>query len=173
MIWETRVRYVTPPYFWFAIWNAGNIWDQGAEMDLIESFGYDNTPKGGGKNFAGAFWHSNTVGGSDRLPYDDWEKDMKACGITDFKADEYHTWTVAYDKNNSYAIYVDGTKVQDGKAPYWWTVHTKKGGTPINMSFIFDGTWGSTTVKSVDHSLPASALKDCYYEWQYSRVYLR
>jgi len=26
IVWETRVRYVTPPYFWFAIWTAGNKW---------------------------------------------------------------------------------------------------------------------------------------------------
>jgi hypothetical protein len=26
IVWETRVRYVTPKYFWFAIWTAGNKW---------------------------------------------------------------------------------------------------------------------------------------------------
>ena len=26
IVWETRVRYVTPPYFWFALWTAGNKW---------------------------------------------------------------------------------------------------------------------------------------------------
>jgi hypothetical protein len=26
IVWETRVRMVTPKYFWFAIWTAGNKW---------------------------------------------------------------------------------------------------------------------------------------------------
>lgn len=24
LLWETRVRYLTPPYFWFALWTSGN-----------------------------------------------------------------------------------------------------------------------------------------------------
>ena len=63
IIWETRVRYVTPPYFWFAIWNSGNVRNQGAEMDLVESFGYDNGSNG--TNYLGNYWHSNSVSGSD------------------------------------------------------------------------------------------------------------
>jgi hypothetical protein len=64
IVWETRVRCVTPPYYWFGIWTAGDKWRwdggaQGAEMDLIESFGYDNG--GGNTNYDAHFWHSNTV----------------------------------------------------------------------------------------------------------------
>ena len=51
IVWETRVRYITPPYFWFAIWTAGNKWNNGAEQDLVESFGYDNG--GGNTNYDG------------------------------------------------------------------------------------------------------------------------
>jgi hypothetical protein len=40
------------------------------------------------------------------------------------------------------------------------------------MTFLFDGGWGHTQVKSVDHPLPASAFDGKYYEWNYSRVYL-
>ena len=40
------------------------------------------------------------------------------------------------------------------------------------MTFLFDGGWGHTQVKSVDHPLPASAFVGKYYEWNYSRVYL-
>jgi hypothetical protein len=41
------------------------------------------------------------------------------------------------------------------------------------MSFLFDGTWGNTQVSSVNNSLAASALAGMYYEWDYSRVYLK
>ena len=41
IIWETKVRYVTPPYFWFSLWTVGNQWNKGAEHDLIESYGED------------------------------------------------------------------------------------------------------------------------------------
>ena len=26
IVWETRVRYKTPPYCWFALWTAGRKW---------------------------------------------------------------------------------------------------------------------------------------------------
>lgn len=90
ILWETRVRYVTPPYFWFAIWNAGIKWNHGAEIDLVESFGYDN---GGGKtNFDGRFWHSNFIGGPDQVKYDEWNEGMAASGIKSFDGSEYHIW---------------------------------------------------------------------------------
>jgi len=171
IIWETRVRYVTPPYFWFAIWNSGNQWNQGAEMDLVESFGYDNG--GGNTNYVGRYWHSNTVNGTDQVNYSNWGNGMSASGLASFDATQYHIWTLAYYKDNTYALYIDGTKVQYGNAPYWWTYGATSTGTPINMSFLFDGTWGSRTVASTNHSLAASALSGTYYEWNYSRVYLR
>ena len=80
---------------------------------------------------------------------------------------------LAYYKDNTYAFYVDGTKVQYGNAPYWWTQHAISTNPPINMSFLFDATWGSRTIASTNHSLASSALTGCYYEWNYSRVYLR
>jgi len=171
VVWETRVRYVTPPYFWFAIWNSGNQWSNGAEMDLIESFGYDNG--GGSTNFLGKYWHSNSVNGSDKVSYGSWGNGMSSVGITNFDATQYHIWTLAYYKDNTYAFYVDGVRVQYGASPYYWTYGATSGGTPINMSFLFDGTWGSTSIPSVNHSLAASALSGTYYEWNYSRVYLR
>jgi hypothetical protein len=42
------------------------------------------------------------------------------------------------------------------------------------MVFLFDPGWGHTKVKSVDvKDLPAEKFRDFYYEWDYSRVYLR
>jgi hypothetical protein len=171
MIWETRVRYITPPYFWLAIWTAGNQWNKGAEMDVVESFGYDNTPAAGDTNFDGRFWHSDVVGGTHTVNYSNWASGMSASGISSYDATQYHVWTWYYGKDNTYKAYVDGIMIQSGTVN--WTLSGILGGTPINMSFLFDGTWGNTQVSSVNNSLAASALAGMYYEWDYSRVYLK
>jgi len=171
LVWETRVRYVTPPYFWFAIWTAGNVWNHGAEMDVIESFGFDNG--GTNTNYDGRFWHSDVVGGTSTTHYhSNWPKGMKSRGIAAFDASQWHTWTWLYRKDNTFVAYVDGIAVQDGTL--YWTYGAKADGKPIDMSFLFDGTWGSTNVSGVaKKTLPASALAGKFYEWDYSRVYLR
>jgi hypothetical protein len=140
-------------------------------MDLIESFGYDNG--GGYTNYVGRYWHSNSVSGTDQVDYSNWGNGMSASGITSYDATQYHIWTMAYYKDNTYAFYVDGTRVQYGSGAYNWTVGAAPTGTAINMSFLFDASWGHTQVGSVNHSLAASALSGCYYEWNYSRIYLR
>ncbi len=169
LIWETRVRYVTPPYFWFALWTAGNKWDRGAEMDVIESFGYDNG--GGATNFDGRYWHSDVVGGTSTTDYANWGAAMGSHGIKNFDASRYHTWTWLYRADDTYAAYVDGIEVQKGTVH--WTLSGRADGTPLDMDFLFDAGWGHTQVGSVNHSLPASAFEGKYYEWDYSRVYLR
>lgn len=168
LLWETRVRYVTPPYFWFALWTSGNEWNQGAEMDLIESFGFDNG--GGFTNFDGHLWHCNSFG-TDNVDFSSWPAGMAAAGITSYDATQYHIWQWLYRKDDSYQAFVDGIEVQSGTV--YWTLGDGLGGQPINMSFIFDAGWGHNQVASVDHSLPASALTNVYYEFDYSRVYLR
>jgi hypothetical protein len=176
LVWETRVRYVTPPYFWFAVWTAGNKWKwdggaQGAEQDLIESFGYDNG--GGFTNYDGRFWHSNSVAtpGKDTVDYGDWGKTMSKSGIKSYDATQYHIWTWQYKKDNTYAMYVDGIKVQSG-SDYHWTYGGKPTDEPIDMDFLFDAGWGHTQIGSVNKPLPASAFTGKFYEWNYSRVYL-
>ena len=175
IVWETRVRYDPPPYFWFAIWTAGNKWSgdggsQGAEQDLVESFGYDN---GGPTNFDGRYWHSNAVATplKDAYPYADWAKTMAARGIKAFDARQYHVWTWVYRRDDTYAMFVDGREVQHG-TDYHWTFGDRAGGEPIDMDFLFDAGWGHTQVTGVDHPLPASAFAGKFYEWNYSRVYL-
>jgi hypothetical protein len=177
IVWETRVRYVTPPYFWFAIWTAGDKWKwdkgaQGAEQDLVESFGYDN---GGPKftNFDGRFWHSNAVATplKDTIDYADWGKTMARQGIKNYDAAQYHIWTWQYKTDGTYAMYVDGTKVQGG-SNYYWTFGNKAGDDPLDMFFLFDGGWGHTQVSGVNKPLPASEFAGKFYEWNYSRVYL-
>jgi hypothetical protein len=168
IVWETRVRYVVPPYFWFAIWNAGNQWSHGAEIDLIESFGYDNG--GGHTNYDGRYWHSAGPGASTTVDYKNWAEGMASCGITSYDASQWHTWTWLYRTDDTYATYVDGIQVQSGTVH--WTRASILNGTPIDMDFIFDGTWGHTKIPSVNKPLPASAFAGKFYEWDYSRVYL-
>lgn len=169
LLWETRVRYVTPPYFWFAIWTSGNKWDGGGEMDVVESFGYDNG--GGNTNYDGRYWHSNSVGGQDDTDYGNWGNGMSSSGVDDFDATQYHVWQWAYNRDDTYQVFMDGIQVQSGTLH--WTLSGTPGGEPINMSFLFDAGWGHTQVGSVDHTLNASDFDGKFYEWDYSRVYLR
>ena len=168
VIWETRVRMVTPPYFWFSIWAAGDDWDEGAEMDVVESFGFDND---GFTNFQGAYWHANSVGGVDGDAYDNWPASMSAHGITSYDASQYHVWTWWYRKDNTYSAYVDGIEVNRGTIE--WTRSGDSDAAATNIHFLFDGGWGHTKVESVNHELAASELVGTYYEWDYSRVYLK
>jgi hypothetical protein len=170
LIWETRVRYETPPYFWFSLWTSGNRWDRGAEMDVVESFGFDNG--GSDTNYDGGFWHSSVVGGTSETNYHrSWPAAMASYGIVNYDASEYHTWTWVYETDNTFVAYNDGKVVQRGSIH--WTLGAKPGVVPIDMSFIFDGAWGHTDIDSVDKTLPVSELAGKYYEWDYSRVYLR
>lgn len=184
IVWETKVRYKTPPYFWFSLWTDGNKWRwdngaRGAEHDLIESYGEDYKSEGAGTasgndNFDGHLWHSNSVAGSDTVNYFTgawWGQAMADQKIKAYDASLYHIWTWVYKKDNSYAMYVDGAKVQSGTG-YYWTFGNRVTDAPINMSFRFDGGWGHCSVRQVDKPLPASALAGTFYEYAYSRVYL-
>lgn len=169
IIWETRVRYEVPPYFWFALWTSGRIWRRGAEVDVVESFGYDNGL--GRTNFDGRYWHVGSVGGSDAISFKDWSRGMSKAGITDFDASAYHVWTLVYRTDDSYAVFMDGKQVQNGSIH--WTVGGKRGAEVLDLRFLFDGSWGHTKIASVNRPLPASAFEGKYYDWDYSRVYLR
>lgn len=172
IVWETRVRMVTPPYFWFAIWAAGQQWSDGAEMDVVESFGWDNG--GGSTNFDGRYWHSDCVGGTNTLVPNfvwDWPGGMASVGVDTYDASEYHIWTWHYRKDDTYDVYVDGVRVQSGTLR--WTLGGTSNGTPLSVYFLFDGGFGHTQIDSVNRSLPASDLTDTYYDWDYSRVYLK
>lgn len=169
ILWETRVRYVTPKYFWFALWNAGNKWDKGAEFDVVESFGYDNG--GGNTNYDGRYWHADPVGGTSTTDYSNWGNGMAKRGFSNFDATQYHTWSMLYRTDNTYSFYLDGIEVQSGTMP--WTLGAGAGGEPIDFHFLFDAGWGHTQVGSVNKSMPASELAGKNYEFDYSRVYER
>ena len=144
---------------------------QGAEQDLIESFGYDNG--GGNTNYDGRFWHSNAVASPSKDDWNfwDWGGTMAARGVKSYDASQYHIWTWVYKKDNTYAMYVDGIRVQGGK-DYYWTFGNKAGDEPIDMDFLFDAGWGHNQIGSVNKELPASAFAGKFYEFNYSRVYL-
>ena len=139
-------------------------------MDLIESFGYDNG--GGYTNYNGRYWHSSVVGGTSETNYhSSWDAGMASYGITEYDASEYHTWAWLYRTDDTFESYVDGTLVQRGTLE--WTYGATEDGEPIDMSFIFDGAWGHTEITSVNRTLAVSEFDGKYYEWDYSRVYLR
>ncbi len=170
IIWETRVRYVTPKYFWFALWTSGNIWHSGAEQDLMESFGYLNPD--GSTNYDGRYWHADAVPrDTQAVTYSNWGLSMAAVGVPPFDAAQYHIWTWVYKQDGSWAMYVDGIQVQRG-VPYAWTLSAMPDGQPVDLDFIFDAGWGHNSVASVKHTMPISELNGCFYEWNYSRVYL-
>ena len=126
---------------------------------------------GSSTNYNGRFWHSNSVGGHDAVDYTSWSAGMASRGITSYDATQWHVWTWLYRKDNTYSAYVDGVEVQNGTVN--WTLSCLPEGTPIDMDFLFDATWGHVKVPGVNKSLASSALAGTYYEWDYSRVYLR
>lgn len=169
IIWETRLRYVTPRYFWVALWTSVSNWTNGAEMDVMESFG---TVSGGFNNADGKYWHSGVIGGTNNVSYTNWNEAMADVGVTGFNAALPHVWTWHYKPDNTYAVYMDGILVQSGTVN--WTQGGVSGAGVQDMSFLFDGGWGHTVVSQLqDKRLPVAELAGTYYEWDYSRVYLK
>lgn len=166
VVWETRVRIPTPlPAYWFALWTAGNQWNGGAEMDLVEAFGASHI-------FANAF-HSDSVGGTNNINYSSWPTALTRAGVPEGAARdlrEWHVWTWLYREDNSYEAYYDGHRVQYGTIE--WTNGGTENGAPIDMRFLFDFGWGHTDIADVNITLPASQFP-MQYEIDYSRVYLR
>ena len=167
ILWETRVRMPTPlAAYWFALWTAGNQWNKGAEMDVLESFGTPNIYP------PPTAFHVNSVGGKDNIDYSSWPNGLDAAGVPANGRDltQYHVWTWLYSKDDSYKVYYDGVVVQTGSIH--WTLGGGSGGQTIDMDFLFDFGWGHTQISDVNISLPAASFP-LTYEIDYSRVYLR
>ncbi|MET0386136.1 MAG: hypothetical protein ABW321_09275 [Polyangiales bacterium] len=166
ILWETRVRMPVPrPGFWFALWTAGNRWEQGAEMDVLEAFGAPHLVDA-------KVFHINSVGGKDRIDYANWFRGLEAAGVPSSNWDlrRFHIWTWVYKRDDTYEVYYDGKLAQHGTIH--WTVGGAEGGPQIDMSFLFDFAWGHTKVGDVNVALPATSFP-ITYEIDYSRVYLR
>jgi hypothetical protein len=149
------------------LWTAGQKWNQGAEMDVVESFG---TPAiGPGAN---AF-HVNSVGGRDKHAFKSWISELTALGVTAADRDlaDWHVFSWVYLRDDTYHVYFDDHLVQEGTL--LWTLGGTTTGEELNMSFLFDLAWGHTQVSDVNLSLPVSDEPIGTYELDYSRVYLR
>lgn len=165
IVWETRVRMPeTMRGYWFALWTAGNRWNRGAEMDVIESFGTQYVK--------GDAFHSDAVGGTNLINYRDWFRALSYVGLSEPERQlrDWHTWTWIYFANDNYAIYCDGYLVQAGVIH--WTLSGVPDGEPLTMSFLFDFSWGHTQVSDVNVELPSSAF-NLTYEIAYSRIWIR
>ncbi|MDF3057784.1 MAG: hypothetical protein K0R17_1999 [Rariglobus sp.] len=169
IIWETQMRYVTPRYFWTCLWATVSDWSAGAEMDVFESFG---VVSGSFDNADGKYWHSNVIGGTDDVDYTNWNEAMAEQGVTNFNAAQAHTWTWHYKADDTFAVYVDGILVQSGSVH--WTSGGAAGAAAQDMTFQYDAGWGHTTVVQLrDKTLPIAELVGKYFEWNYSRVYMK
>jgi hypothetical protein len=163
------MRYVTPRYFWTCLWATVSDWSAGAEMDVFESFG---VVSGSFDNADGKYWHSNVIGGTDDVDYTNWNEAMAEQGVTNFNAAQAHTWTWHYKADDTFAVYVDGILVQSGSVH--WTSGGAAGAAAQDMTFQYDAGWGHTTVVQLrDKTLPIAELVGKYFEWNYSRVYMK
>ena len=175
ILWETRVRYVPPKYFWYSHWIDGEVWHK-VEIDVVEAFGFDNG--GDSTNYDGHLWHSAIGIGTKpednkaAVKYGSWGKTMASVGVTQYDASQYHVWTLLYRADNTVSITVDGIEVQSGSLN--WTVGGTADAEPMkNVFFLFDATWGHKSIASVKKKMPVSELDGKFFEFDYSRVYLR
>jgi hypothetical protein len=167
LLWETRARIVTPrPGFWFALWTAGNQWNKGAEMDVLETYGAPHLGPGA------TSFHVNSVGGDDRIDYANWPGGLAAAGVPQSACnlEQWHVWTWVYQRDDTYKVLYDGHVAQQGTLH--WTFGAGPEGPPIDLRFLFDFTWGNTDLPEVNLTLPVANLP-ITYELDYSRVYLR
>lgn len=176
ILWETRVRYVPPKYFWYSHWIDGEAWHK-VEIDVVESFGYDNGNDA--TNYDGRFWHSAIGLGKTptdnfrAVKYGSWGNGMRSVGVPmPYDAGKYHIWSMLYRADNTVEIYVDGLKVQYGSLN--WTVGGAANAEPMKkVFFLFDATWGNKAIPSVNKTMSVGELKGKFFEFDYSRVYLR
>src|SRR6185369_8559921 len=105
VLWETRVRMPVPvAAYWFALWAAGEQWNAGAEVDVLESFGSANVYP------PPTAFMANARGGTTTVDYTSWPTGLDAAGVPTNDRDlrEYHVWSWLYRKDDSYVVYFDG-----------------------------------------------------------------
>lgn len=178
ILWETRVRYVPPKYFWYSHWIDGEVWHK-IEIDVVESFGFDNGNNA--TNYDGRFWHSEIGIGkapaaSDNrkdVKYGSWANTMKTMKVPmPYDASQYHVWSMLYRADNTISLCVDGREVQSGLLN--WTVGGAAAAEPMkNVFFLFDATWGHRKIESLNKTMSVRGFDGKFFEFDYSRVYLR
>jgi hypothetical protein len=167
VLWETRVRMPVPlAAYWLALWASGKQWNEGASMNVLQSFGTPNVYP------PPTAFHVNSVGGTDTIDYSSWPAGLDAAGVPAGGRDlrEWHVFTWLYRADDTYVVFFDGYLVQSG------SVHWTLGGDPaaevIDVNFLFDFGWGHTQLADMNISLLAADFP-ITYEIDYSRVYLR
>jgi hypothetical protein len=167
ILWETRVRMPTPlAAYWFTLWTSGNQFENGAEVDVLQSFGTPNIYP------PPTAFHVDGLGGKNDIDYTSWPTGLDSAGIPANGRDlrQYHVVTWVYSKDDSWKVYFDGVVAQTGTLH--WTVGGASTGQAIDMDFLFELGWGNTQISDVNISLPAASFP-LTYEIDYSRVYLR
>jgi hypothetical protein len=169
MCWETRVRLSRPlPYYWWSLWIAGEKWNNGAELDVPESFGFDNGFNH--TNYDGRLFHTNSVGGTDRIAASNWEPYVPS-GLSPLT--EWHTFTTIYRRDDTWETFVDGRASNGGTMP-WRVGGQRDGQTLSSVSYLVDNTWGHHGVKSVRPTrVDAKIFEGFYYEYDYTRVWIK
>jgi hypothetical protein len=134
-------------------------------MDVLETFGAPHLMEA-------QVFHVNSVGGDDRIDYKNWFRGLESAGVPSSKWNltQFHVWTWLYKRDDTYEVYYDGHLAQRGTIH--WTLGAAQDAQVLDMSFLFDFTWGHTEVPEMNITLPASSFP-ITYEIDYSRVYLR
>ena len=127
LLWEVKFQEENPLRGrWFALWNPGNKWSWGPEIDMIEAFsGYEGYQYGS--------WQSNAIffdgePGSQDTPYFippdtyQWYVGQHYWGLPDGQEDMrlLHRLTYYHGKDNHFEIWLDGYRIQGGT--YEWYV---------------------------------------------------
>lgn len=172
VVWETRLRMLNAPTaYWIAVWTCGGKWHNGPEMDVME--GYWGEKESGLRD--GKLFHVNSVGGVDQsfLPADSWWRGIEKSKMPTAAVPmtNWHTYTWVYRKDNTYSVYIDGYKFQDGTLI--WRYEGKPDGEVVPMWFLLDATLGKTVVwPGSKAEVPASELPFSV-EVAFSRVWQR
>jgi hypothetical protein len=167
--WETRCRLSSPlPYYWWGLWISGERWDQGAELDVPESFGFDNGL--GLLNYDGRSFHVNSVGGRDEISSRNWSPYLpsKFRSLLD-----WHTFTTVYTRDDTWQTFVDGELSNRGSLK--WNYRGNVGDQPLSKAFfLIDNSWGHQKVASVrPSSVSAGIFRHFYYEYDFTRIWIR
>jgi hypothetical protein len=178
ILWQTRVKYETPREFWFALWNAGNKWDRGAELDLVRELRL-RQPAGRRRHQlstagTGTPIRSVAPAGSTTT---NWESAMRSVGVTSFKRRAVpHLDAAVTARTTRTASTVDGVGA-NGQPDARGAVRERSTGrsaaaraaSAIDFHFLFDAGWAHRKVDSVNDPVPMSELTGKFYEFDYSR----
>lgn len=167
--WETRCRMSGPlPYYWWSLWICGEAWDRGAELDVPESFGFDNGF--GYTNFQGEKFHVSSVGGEDEVDVSaNWSRHVPE-GVGPLT--RWHTFTTVYRRDDTWECRVDGKLANRGRL--LWRLGGNQGTQPLERCwFLIDNAWGHQHVRSVrPERVEVRIFEGFHWEYDYTRIWV-